>query len=166
MRAARTTDVFAMTELLCEQQARSRYAGLVDVDAPYTRRLLAQAIQRNDGTTDGGTLVRVIEGDDGAVVAFIIGVLNRVYHIGDKLCAQDMFLVATKAAPALASRRLLAAYVQWADANPLVHEINLSHTDALPEGDRMAEVYRKMGFERCGGIFRRDGRGAAQKEAA
>ncbi len=53
MRAARTTDVFGMVDLLVAQQARSRYAGAVDVDPVYARRLLAQAIQRNGGTTEG-----------------------------------------------------------------------------------------------------------------
>lgn len=155
MRRARTTDVFAIVDLLVEQQARSRYAGAVSVDEPYTRKLLAQAIQRNGGRTDGATLVNVIENDDGAIEAFMLGVLNRVYLIGDKLCAQDTHLVAREGAPLLASRRLMSAYVQWASANPNVHEIYLSHTDALPEGQRMGEIYSKMGFQLCGGIYRR-----------
>lgn len=166
MRAARTTDVFGLTTLLVEQQSRSRYAGAVNVDAPYTRKLLAQAIQRNGGTNDGGTIVQVIDGADGSVDAFIVGVLNRVYHIGDLLCAQDMFLVAREGASPLASRRLLSAYLHWADSNPLVHEIHLSHTDALPEGDRMGAVYERMGFMRCGGIYRRPGQTSHARNAA
>lgn len=166
MRRARTTDVFGMVDLLVMQQARSRYAGAVDVDPVYARRLLAQAIQRNAGTTDGATLVNVIEDADGGIAAFIVGVLNRVYHIGTMLCAQDMFLVASDSAPALASRRLLSSYLQWAQANPAVHEINLSHTDALPEGDRMGAVYAKMGFTLCGGIYRRDNIASTERTAA
>jgi len=155
VRRARTTDVFGMVGLLVEQQARSRYAGEVEVDEPYTRKLLAQAIQRNGGQTDGSSLVNVIEDDDGQIEAFMVGVLNRVYFIGNRLCAQDMFLVARDGASILASRRLMAAYIEWATSNPNVHEIFLSHTDALPEGDRMASIYSKMGFQLCGGIFRR-----------
>lgn len=155
MRRARTTDVFGMVGLLVEQQARSRYAGEVEVDEPYTRKLLAQAIQRNGGQTDGSSLVNVIEDDDGQIEAFMVGVIQRVYFIGTQLCAQDMFLVAKDGASPMTSRRLMSAYITWASANPNVHEIFLSHTDALPEGDRMASIYSKMGFQLCGGIFRR-----------
>lgn len=155
MRLARTTDVFGMVDLLVEQHARSIYFGSVKVDPVFARRLLAQAIQRNGGKTDGSTFVAVIDNEAGEIEAFIVGVLSRVYHIGNKLCAQDMFLVATDGAPPLASRRLLAAYIEWARGNPGVHEINLSHTDALPEGERMGPLYERMGFQRCGGIYRR-----------
>lgn len=157
MRPARTIEAFALVELLREQHARSRYAALGDIDPTYARRLLAQAIQRHGHTTDGGTQVNVIEAEDGSIAAFMVGVLNRVYHVGNALCAQDMFLVAGDRAPALASRTLLNAYVEWASSNPRVLEINLSHTDALPEGDRMGAVYERLGFERCGGIYRRAG---------
>ena len=104
MRRARTTDVFAMVDLLVEQQARSRYMGEVQVDEPFTRKLLAQGIQRNGGSTDGSTIINVIEDDAGGIEAFMVGVLNRVYHIGNRLCAQDMFLVAREGSPALSSR--------------------------------------------------------------
>lgn len=155
-----------MVALLVAQQARSRYAGQIDVDEVFARRLLAQAIQRNGGTTDGATLVNVIEDDAGTIQAFFVGLLDRVYHIGTKLCAHDMFLVASEAAPPLASRRLLGAYVAWASRNPLVAEINLSHTDALPEGSRMGRLYERMGFVRSGGIYRRETDAAIERTAA
>lgn len=163
MRAARTTDVFALVDLLAQQHTRSRYAGSVEVDAPHARKLLAQAIQRNGGTNDGATLVNVVEDGAGEIAAFFVGMLSRVYFVGDMLCAQDMFLVARDDAPALATRRLLSAYFQWAGANPLVHEINLSHTDVLPEGKRIGPLYERMGFVRCGAIYRR---GNVSKEIA
>lgn len=153
MRRARTTDVFAMVDLLVEQQARSRYAGEVEVDEPYTRKLLAQAIQRNGGTTDGSSLVNVIEDDNGKIEAFMVGVLNSVYFIGNRLCAQDMFLVARPNASPLAAVRLIRAYIDWAEGNPKVYEIALSHTDALPEGNRMGPIYGRFGFRKSGAIF-------------
>lgn len=156
LRPARSVDVFDMAGLLEMQQARSRYAGKVAVDSAYARKLLAQAVQRHGGTHDGGTLVNVIENREGVICGFCVGVLNRVYHIGDMLAAQDMFLVASPSAPKMAARRLLSAYIEWAAPNPDVYEIHLSHTDALPEGNRMGTVYERMGFTKCGGIFRRD----------
>lgn len=166
IRPARMIEAFALVELLREQYVRSRYVGVTELDPTFARRLLAQAIQRHGQTTDGGTLVNVIEGEDGAIAAFMVGVLNRIYHVGTDLCAQDMFLVAGEGAPALAAPKLLSAYIQWAGGNPRVREINLSHTDALPEGERMGPLYERIGFTRCGGIYRRDTLALSTKEAA
>ena len=66
-----------------------------------------------------------------------------------------MFLVGRSGASPLAARRLLSAYLMWAEANPSVSEIMLSHTDALPEGHRIGRVYDRLGFEQCGSIFRK-----------
>lgn len=166
IRPARTTDVFDLVAILVDQHPRSRYAGTTQVDQPYTRRLLAQAIQRSGGTHDGSTLVMVVE-RDGKVLGFVLGVLDRQHHIMDSLRAQDMFLVVSDGAPKLAVRSLIQAYVAWAEGIPAVHEIVLSHTDALPEGERISSLYLRMGFEPCGAIYRRDlARSAAGSEAA
>lgn len=163
LRAARTTDVFAMAALLEQQFDRSRYAGTgVVFDGHYVRRTLAQAIQRNGHTGDGGALVNVIEKGAG-IAALCVGTLSRVYHVGDKLMAQDMFLVAAPDAPVMATRSLLRPFLAWADANPAVHEIYLSHTDVLPEGAAIEPIYRILGFQQCGAIYRRD-RVPAQSE--
>ena len=166
LRAARTTDVFRLVELIEQQQSRSRYAGSVGVDAPYARKLLAQAIQRHGGRFDGASLVNVITDGEGVIQSFCVGVLNRVYMIGDLLCAQDMFLVATPEAPKMSGSRLLSAYVEWAITNPHVFEIQLSHTDAVPESDRIGAVYERMGFEKCGAVYRRGVEHEQAKEAA
>lgn len=81
------------------------------------------------------------------------GMLDRVYHVGDKLCANDVFLVATEKASARAANRLLDAYIDWAASNPLVLEINLSWADTLPSGQKMPAVYARKGFRKCGEIF-------------
>lgn len=155
IRPARSVDVFALVALLHHQHARSRYAGQVSIDDKYARSLLAQAIQRNGGTHDGGSLVNVVETGEGVISGFCVGVLDRVYHIGDRLVAQDMFLVAADEAPPLTAVRLLKRYVEWAASNPAVFEIHLSHTDALPEGERIGALYERMGFTRCGALYRR-----------
>lgn len=155
IRPARMGDVFRLVELLVQAHDSSRYAGKVAVDQPAARRTLAQFIQRNGGTHEGGTMVAVVE-DDGAVQGFVAGLLDRVYHIGDKLAANDVFLVAAPDAPATTVRRLLAAYVTWANGVPDCVEVMLSHTDALASGERMGAIYERMGFVQCGAIYRRD----------
>lgn len=166
MRPARTFDALRLVDLLEQKHAESRFAGSVGVDVAHTRKLIAQLVQRHGGHTDGSALVNVIE-VDGQIEAFMIGLLGRVYHIGDMLVADDMFLVATERAPKTAMNRLLDAYFQWADAIPRVVEIRLSHTDVLPSSERMGKIYERKGFMRCGAVYRRD-RAAieAEREAA
>lgn len=155
-----------MVEVLLDVHARSRFVGVSEVDQPYTRKLLAQAIQRNGGQHDGGSLVLVNEDDDGQINAFLVGVLDRIYHIMADLRAQDMFLVARANAPVNVGRKLLDAYFDWAQGNPAVREIYLSHTDVLPDSDRIGRLYERMGFTQCGAIFRRDAAQDAARSAA
>ena len=155
IRPGKSIDAFRLAELLADVHARSRFAHRMNVDAAYARRLMAQVAQRHGGTHDGGTSLFVWE-QDGVIEAFIAGVLDRVYHIGDKLAANDMFLIATEQASPKAASRLVAAFVDWAASIPLVIEINVSWSDALPSGQRMPTMFKRKGFRKCGEIFVRD----------
>lgn len=157
IRAARHVDVWRLVELLTAAQARSIYAGRCDVDQVVARKTVASMIQRHGGTHDGGACVFVAEDGKGVICGFCVGALDRVYHIGDKLVAQDVFLVAEPGAPAAAHNSLIDAYLDWAASVPDVIEINLSWTDVVPgTGERMGPVYERKGFVRCGEIFRRE----------
>ncbi len=156
IRPAHTTDVFAMVALLRDQYARSRYVGRVNIDDKYARSLLAQMIQRHGGTHAGATLVNVVETGEGVICGFCAGLLDRVHMIGDRLVAQDIFLVIDEASGSRGSMRLLSQYFQWAEAIPAVLEITLSHTDAIPDGERVGQFYERLGFVRCGALYRRD----------
>lgn len=155
LRPARHVDVWRIVELLVAKQADSIYAGRVAVDEPVARKLVAALIQRHGAQIDGASCVFVVENDSGTVCAFIIGALSRVYHIGDKLVAQDMFLVADAGAPTTAYSHLIDAYVDWAATCPKVVEINASWTDVVGAGEAMGKAYERKGFTRCGAIYRR-----------
>jgi hypothetical protein len=164
MRPARFADVPRLAALVAEQHAASKYAGWVNIDLDRTKKMLAQMVQRHGGTHEGGAFVQVIE-QDGGIVAFVAGILDRVYGVGDQLRANDMFLVAGAGAPVTAARRMLDAYVDWAESVPDCAEITLSWTDAMPTAPRMGGVYERMGFRELGRIYVREPRRAA-KEAA
>jgi hypothetical protein len=166
IRPARMIDTPRLVELIEEQHARSKYADTrLKVDAPYARKLVAQMIQRHGGMHDGGCLV-MVEEVDGCIVAFIAAMLHRVYHVGNMLAPSDVFLVATKDAPARSALDLFDRYVNWAMSNPRVFEIHCGWTDALPEGHRMDAVYRRKGFQRFGAIYSRTNDAACAKAAA
>lgn len=81
------------------------------------------------------------------------GVLDRVYHIGDRLTANDVYLYVRPTARAAHSLQLIDAYLRWATGNPKVIEIKLSWTDALPGAARIGELYGRKGFHRIGEIY-------------
>jgi GNAT superfamily N-acetyltransferase len=156
IRPAKHADTPALLVLLTEAHAQSRFAtdGFVSVDMRYAQKLLGQLIQRHGHTHDGGSCVFVFE-RDGVIEGFIAGVLDRVYHIGDMLQASDMFLFARAGRGPIAPL-LIEAYIDWSSANPHVLEIMLSWSDALDSGAKAGALYERMGFTRCGAMYRRD----------
>lgn len=166
LRAARATDAFRIVQLLVETQGKSRFAGAVAIDEPYARKTVAALIHRHGGIHDGGTCAYVATDGAGEIEGFIIGLLDRVYHVGDMLCANDVFLVCSDRADATAMPKLVSAYLDWADTNPKVYEIHLSWSDALETGCRMGPVFMRKGFTRCGEVFRRDRASIFEREAA
>lgn len=166
IRDARMIDILRLVELLEYAQARSVYAGRVAVDVPYAKKYLGGAIMRNGNIHHGGTCVKVVEDADGEVQGFILGALDRVYGIGDKLAAFDNYLVVTDEAPPLSAKRLFDSYVAWASACPSVVEIGASHTQALPESERLASVFERAGFRPYGTIYQRANEPAEERMAA
>ena len=130
LRPARFSDAFRLVEILEETRSKSRYAGHVNIDAERARKTIAGFIQRHGGVHDGGTCVFVVEDAEGVIQSFCVGSLYRVYLVGDQLVAQDMYLICTDAAPPGSRRKLINAYLDWAESNPNVFEINLSWSDA------------------------------------
>ncbi len=153
-RAARMVDTMQIVDILDARQADSCYADSVPVDKPYARKLIAGLIGRNGGTKEGAAFVHVAVKDSG-VVAFVAASLGRVYSIGVKLAACDHFLVGYKDVPAPVLDRLLAAYIAWAEANPLVHEIGASWSDAIPGSNRFDPAFRRRGFSPCATTYRK-----------
>lgn len=155
LRLAKPADIMRLVDILVEKHAASIWHGKVNVSRDVARRVLAAFIQRNGNTNDGGSIVAVWLDRKEVIQAFIVGVLDRVYHIGDRLCAQDVYLVATKQASPRAADKLIDAYLEWADANPFVEVIHASWTSVLPEGPRLHKFYLRKGFAQTGAIYSR-----------
>lgn len=148
LRAARFADAPELAKILAERQEDSRYAGEVEVDQPYARKLIANAIGRHGGTTDGGCFVMVAADDDDRAQAFVLGTLGRIYNVGTKLGASDMFLIGRKSVSAFVLDQLFDAYFEWADTNPRVYEIGASWSDVVPGSKRFAASFRRRGFQK------------------
>lgn len=156
IRRAAFGDIPALVALMLEMHAASKYAGRVEVDEKHTRAMFMAMIQRHGGKHDGATLVNVVENRDGEVAGFMVGMLDRVYHVGTMLAAKDVFLYVRQGrAGALDAGRLVDAFLSWAEENAKVHEINLSWTDTLPGAARVEALYLAKGFRRSGAIYER-----------
>lgn len=153
IRAGKSIDAFALADLLGDVHARTIYNGL-ELDQRHARKLFAQLAQRHGGSHDGATCLFVLD-RKGVISGFVAGMLDRVYHTGTDLWATDVFICTAKGEPVSTLKRLVDAYVEWAESNPAVTEVRLSTSYAAPTGRRMQVFFERMGFEECGRVYRR-----------
>jgi len=148
IRAARFSDIPAMSKLLVSTHARSKYAGRTELCAKAVEETLMAMIAGQNQHGVGATHVSVCE-RDGEVVGFMAGMLGRVYNICEKLVASDVFLI-NEGNNSADTVRMIDAYIAWASANPKVIEIELSWSTAVRGGQRMASIYRRKGLRLSG----------------
>ncbi len=154
VRKAKFGDIPRLTELLEQGYQRSKYRDRGSVSTKEIKALLVNAIQRHGLTSAGGACVFVSE-HQGVVDGFIAGLLDRVYHIGDKLSATDLFLYVAPDGSPTSAGGLIDAFVDWALDNEAVVEIRLAATDIIQDYERTAALYRRKGFIQTGVIYER-----------
>lgn len=154
VRDARFVDVPPIAKLLEEAHQRSIYAETATFDPVAAKQLAARSLQRHGHQNYGGSLVLVSE-QDGAVEGFLIGMLDSVYPCLQELVATDLlFIMSERAAPRDASA-MLKRLIAWAEDNPKVIEVRLGVTGAIGDWERTAKLYRRIGLESYGAIFKR-----------
>ena len=99
IRDAKYVDIHAMTFFLQEGYARSHYAksGIVNVDVNETKRLLGAGLGRHGHKGIGACWLQVAD-NDGSIDGLMYATLARVYGIGDRLMATDLFWVTSERA--------------------------------------------------------------------
>ena len=148
MRPARFSDIPALLKLLRSSHERSKYAGRTDLHEKAMEQMLTGLVAGQTQQGVGATYLQVAE-TDGKVTGFVAGMLNRVYNIGTKLVANDLFLV-NEAGSLKTTMALIDGYIAWARANPKVIEVGLSWSDALPGANIIADIYRRKGAHMVG----------------
>lgn len=152
IRPALYADIPRLIELFKEGHQRSRFAAW-PMDLPAAKQLLMNSIQCREQKGPGGSCLFVAE-RNGVIVGFIMGLLERCYHVGVPLMANDVYLYASKGRGLMAcAEGLVDAYTAWASANPRVIKINLCFSDFIPGAARVARIYERKGYRRCGAIF-------------
>jgi hypothetical protein len=163
IRKATYQDAPAIMALIRAQHARSKYATRCRINDASLEHLVTALIAQQGQIGPQGSCLFVAE-ENGEPVAFIAGVLDRVYGIGAKLTANDLFFV-NEGGGIGDTLHLLDHYIVWARSIRAVLEIKLSWTDTLPGAEQVAKLYQRKGFTKSGEIYemRTD---AAQAEAA
>lgn len=152
VREAKFVDVPTLVMLILEAHERSKYAEMCRVDAGEARQLFMSALQRTTVKGPSGSCVFVSENGE-KIDGLILGVLEPIYHVGDKFMATDLFFYVAEKAGHSAFARLLSAFETWARANPKVIEIKLGVTDVLGDTTPVERFYERRGYQRCGAMF-------------
>lgn len=154
IRPAKNADIMALVALIQEMHQRSKYREIDQVDVPMVKKLLLAGIQRHGAQHDGGALVLVSVKDD-QPVGFLYGLLTRVYNIGTRLEATDLFFYMGDAADPRDAFKLLDAFDAWVAENPKVVVVRQGATNAIEAYSRMERVLRRRGMDQSGVIYER-----------
>lgn len=152
VRTAKFGDIPAIYALMVEAHARSIYAGRDEIDQRHAKGLLMNAIQRVGARHEGAMLVLVSE-HDGAVTGFMVGLLDRLYQLGTKLFATDLFFYHTPGGNPVDPIGLLMGLVEWANTIPNVIEIKVGSTNVIGDHREIAKLYEGAGFKQCGALY-------------
>lgn len=158
IRDAKFTDIPAIVWLMQDALARSHYAsgGMGEIDVAEAKRMLVTAIQRHGHRTGGACWVQVAE-TSGIVTGLILGTLARVYSIGTKLYATDLFWITSPAVDPRDSIGLMRGMVKWAESCPNVVEIKCGTTQTINEdAGKAGKVLRRLGMAPYGEIYRKE----------
>ena len=155
IRDAKYSDIPGIVEFLKGSYLRTHYAesGEVGIDIKEAKRLLVQSIQRHGNSNGGGCWVQVAE-TDGIVTGLLLGTLARVYVIGDKLMATDVFWVTSPMADPRDAGNLMRTFIKWAFSCPHVIEARCGTTSIIGDPEEGGTILKRIGFNDYGRIYR------------
>lgn len=143
-------DLKAIEGLIRRQHAKSKYAGRVGICDKALEMQVLNLIAGQGQRSVGASIVTVAV-RDGVVTGFIAGQLQRIYNIGDRLEANDHYLV--NEGSAADTFALVDSYIEWAQGNRKVLEIRMSWTDAIPGAERIVGLLERKGLRKSGEVW-------------
>lgn len=156
IRNAKYADIHAMTRFLQACHARSHYAGsVVQVDVDETKRLLGAGLGRHGHKGIGACWLQVAD-NDGSIDGLMYATLARVYSIGDKLMATDLFWATNDHAQPTDALVLMRNMIAWAKSCPLVVEVHIAASAVITDRPSVGRLLKTMGMSDYGAIYRLD----------
>jgi hypothetical protein len=105
--------------------------------------------------------------NDGRVDGLMYATLARVYGIGDKLFATDMFWATSERASPADALLLMKNMIGWAKTCPLVIEVRCGVTAVINDRPEVTgRLLKRMGMQDYGSIHRLDLSGEKQCRAS
>jgi hypothetical protein len=155
VRDAGFSDIPRIVAIMRDAYTRTAYAKreIGNLDEREAKRILVNAIGRHGRTGPSGAFVQVAE-RHGQVEGFIVGILTRVYHIGDRLQATDLFWYSTPLGHPRDSVKLMRNMVAWAKACPHVVEVLCGATALLQDPEHAGRILKALGMQPYGQIYR------------
>ena len=155
IRDAKFQDIPDVVDFLKSSYLRTHYAehGVAGIDIKEAKRLLVASVQRHGHKTGGGCWVQVAE-TDGVITGLLLGTLARVYVIGDKLMATDLFWVTSPMADPRDAGNLVRAFIEWARSCPHVVEVRCGTTSIIGSPEDGGAILKRLGLEDYGRIYR------------
>jgi hypothetical protein len=151
IRRAAFNDAPAIMALIRTQHERSKYAGRCRIAEPALEHVVTSIIAQQGQIGPQGSCLFIAE-REGKAVAFIAGIVDRIYGVGAKLKAQDLFFV-NEHGTVGDTLKLVDAYLAWARSIRAVLEISLSWIDTMPGAEKVGQLYARKGLRKCGEIF-------------
>jgi hypothetical protein len=155
IRDAKASDVPAIIAFLQERYRSTHYAksGLAQIDVVFTKKLLLMAIHRHGHKTENACWVQVVD-RFGRVCGLMLATLARVYVIGNRLMATDVFFVVNDTARATDAGELLQGMFEWAKRSPACVEIRCGATAVIGDPARTGKMLERFGMEPYGSLHR------------
>ena len=153
VRTALFSDIPAIVKIMAQAHQRSRDAVRTTFDEIEAKQLLFRSIQRHGHSNYMGSLVLVSQSHD-VLKGFVIGILDLVYPGLKELKVTDLLFIFNEGADPRDAREMLLALIDWGRNNPKVVKVLLGITDDVTDWSRVGNLYKGVGLEQCGGLFR------------
>jgi hypothetical protein len=155
IRNAKFADIHGITRFLLWCHSQSHYAGTsVGVDLDETKRLVGSGIGRHGHKNGGGCWVQVVD-NDGNIDGLMFATLVRVYSIGDKLMASDLFWVCNEHAAPGDALILMRNMIAWARSSPYCVEVHIATSAVIQQDPKVvSRLLKTMGMKEYGYIHR------------
>lgn len=156
IRTMQFRDIPALAAMLGEAHERAGYDRFGPYDVQKGKAFFMQSIQRHGAKHAGGTFCALAEQAGGEVEAFIIGILQPIYHVMDALEATDLLWYAREGAHAKTASRLLYHMHKWAISCPNVRLIRQANTNAIVDPGRSGALLKRAKMTETGFVYERE----------
>lgn len=166
VRPAKASDIMRVLVIADEARRNSVYAQRCPIDRGYAQKFFAKAVHTHGFHHHGGTFFLVSE-RNGMVEGYFLGVLDRIYQIGERLVALEVHTLLSPRASRRDWSVMVSRFIAWAEGNDDVLEIFMAQSTLMGTEDRRyATALKRKGFAHCGTNFIRPVREPGAARAA